>query len=134
MPPRTFYLITSVRGSTGFTGTVASDFARTSALGLAAAGGHVRIGPSTMTTAIADPAAIDTVGYGTGTSAEGGAPAPNPVPSSSIERKAYSTSTDITMTTGGDALEGNGYDTDNNLNDFIVRTSQPQNSMSAPEP
>jgi hypothetical protein len=39
------------------------------------------------------------------------------------------------MTTGGDADEGNGEDTNNNAADFIVRSaSQPQNSMSAPEP
>ncbi len=134
MAPHSFFLITSNRGTGGFTGTVASDFARASALSIAAAGGHIRIGPGSMTTAIADPAAVDTVGYGTGNSAEGGAAAPNPAANSSIERKAYSTSTDVTMTTGGDALEGNGYDSNNNAQDFIVRTSQPQNSMSAPEP
>lgn len=137
MPPRSFYLITSQRGANGFSAMIPSDLARSgSALNLAAAAGHVRIGPSNLTTSPTDMNAVDTVGYGTtANAAEGNAPAPNPAASSSIERKAFSTSTDVTMTTGGDALEGNGEDTENNSRDFIVRpASQPQNSMSPPEP
>jgi hypothetical protein len=35
---------------------------------------------------------------------------------------------------GADEFNGNGYDTDNNANDFILRdTPQPQNSSSIPE-
>ncbi len=134
MPPRTFFLMTSVRGATGFTPMIGSDMATTGSLGLADTG-HVRIGPSTLSTNPTDMAAIDTVGYGTGNAPEG-SPAPGPATAnSSIERKAFSTSTDVSMTTGGDADEGNGEDTNNNAADFIVRSaSQPQNSMSAPEP
>ncbi len=52
----------------------------------------------------------------------------------SVERKAKSTSTLGSMT-GADANLGNGEDTDNNANDFILRTSpEPQNSSSTPEP
>ncbi len=133
--PHGFFLITSIRG-TGFSGTVASDLAHTTTLNLAAAAGHVRIGPGTLTSSPTDVNAVDTVGYGTtANAAEGGAPAANPAANSSIERKAYSTSTDISMTTGGDALEGNGQDSDNNAADFIVRpVSQPQNSSSPTEP
>jgi hypothetical protein len=133
--PRGFFLITSIRG-TGFSGMVASDLAHTSTLNLAAAAGHVRIGPGTLTSSPTDANVVDTVGYGTtANAAEGGAPAANPAANSSIERKAYSTSTDVSMTTGGDALEGNGQDSDNNAADFIVRpASQPQNSSSPTEP
>ncbi len=134
MPPRTFFLMTSVRGATGFTPMVGSDMATTGSLGLADTG-HVRIGPTTLSTNPTDMAAIDTVGYGTGNAPEG-SPAPGPATAnSSIERKAFSTSTDVSMTMGGDADEGNGEDTNNNAADFIVRSaSQPQTSMSAPEP
>ncbi|MEW6556511.1 MAG: lamin tail domain-containing protein [Elusimicrobiota bacterium] len=55
----------------------------------------------------------------------------------SIERKANASSTATTMKTGGvDELEGNGYDTDNNLNDFVVHLGflNPQNSGSTREP
>ncbi len=133
--PHGFFLITSIRTS-GFTGAIESDVAHTGPLNLAAAAGHVRIGPAAITTSPADPLAVDTVGYGVTASApEGGAAAPNPAANSSIERKAYATSTDVSMTTGGDATEGNGQDSDNNAADFIVRpASQPQNSQSATEP
>jgi len=52
----------------------------------------------------------------------------------SIERKAYSTSTVTSMTTGTDTDKGNGFDSNDNATDFILRSvSQPQNSGSATE-
>lgn len=55
-------------------------------------------------------------------------------PGQSMERKALSSSTDTSMTSGGDASKGNGFDSNNNANDFILRTtSQPQNSGSGTE-
>lgn len=53
----------------------------------------------------------------------------------SIERKALSTSTVSSMEIGGpDEFKGNGFDSDNNSSDFILRaTSQPQNSSSSTE-
>lgn len=52
----------------------------------------------------------------------------------SMERKAYSTSTVASMMGGDDNLKGNGYDSENNINDFILRTvSEPQNSGSPTE-
>ena len=52
----------------------------------------------------------------------------------SIERKAYSSSTTVSMSTGGSDIDkGNAFDAGNNLTDFITRTSQPQNSTSSPE-
>jgi hypothetical protein len=55
---------------------------------------------------------------------------------SSLERKANASSTAESMTSGGtDEFLGNGYDSDNNLNDFILRDiSDPQNSSSEKEP
>jgi signal peptidase I len=78
---------------------------------------------------------IDLVGFGTASSSgrEGTALA-NPPANNSVERKAFSTSDVTSMTSGADALKGNGYDSNNNASDFILRSvSQPQNSSSAPE-
>ncbi len=62
---------------------------------------------------------------------------PNATPSAnqSIERKALATSDATSMAVGGtDQFKGNGYDTDNNATDFILRpTALPQNSSSATE-
>jgi hypothetical protein len=102
-------------------------------------GGHVRIGPSSMTTAVNDPNTVDKLGYGVGDSPEGTpAPAPPNPPNSppSYERKAGPDSTAASMSGGGaDELKGNGQDTDNNAEDFVVRaTRDPQNSASTVEP
>jgi signal peptidase I len=53
----------------------------------------------------------------------------------SYERKASSSSSTATMAPGGsEEVKGNGFDSDNNSADFILRsTSQPQNSLSTPE-
>jgi hypothetical protein len=52
----------------------------------------------------------------------------------SFERKANENSNIDTMN-GIDELAGNGYDSDNNQNDFIIRdNSDPQNSRSLREP
>jgi len=67
---------------------------------------------------------IDKVGMGTATSPET-ATTPQPAAGSSAERKSGTTHVED---------EGNGWDTDNNLNDFITRVGpQPQNSDSATE-
>ena len=80
---------------------------------------------------------IDALRWGnpTGTPlSEAAAFTPNPGNGQSIERKAQASSTTSTMNGGVDATKGNGYDTDNNANDFVLRTtSQPQNSTSATE-
>lgn len=77
---------------------------------------------------------VDKVGFGTALDSEATSAA-QPDPGQSIERKANSSSTPESMSTGTDQLMGNGEDTDNNLNDFIIRTSpDPQNSQSALEP
>lgn len=80
---------------------------------------------------------IDAVGWGTPTDitplTESPAFSTNPPDGQSIERKALSSS-DATSMSGVDVGKGNGYDTNNNSTDFILRpTSQPQNSSSLTE-
>ncbi len=76
----------------------------------------------------------DKVGMGTATDNET-VTIVSPTAGQSVERKANSTSTVGSMTTGVDQNMGNGEDTDNNANDFVVRTvSDPQNSSSVLEP
>jgi hypothetical protein len=84
----------------------------------------------------ADP--VDKVGYGTaGDKETADAPSP-PVTTAgkSIERKANANSTFDSMKSGGyDEFSGNGQDSGNNAEDFIIRDSpDPQNSNSVPEP
>jgi len=81
---------------------------------------------------------IDAVAWGTGHSSSlftENTPIANPANGGSIERKALSTSDSTSMSAGGsDEEKGNGYDTNNNSNDFILRSiSQPQNSTSSSE-
>jgi len=80
---------------------------------------------------------VDFVAWGpTATPYEGTGPAPVASNTTSIERKASATSTATTMAAGGsEDLMGNGYDSDNNANDFFVPTAvNPQSSQSPIEP
>ncbi len=99
-------------------------------LGLGNSGGAVFLRNQNGTT-------VDLLGWGVASSGnyEGSAPAV-PAQGVSLERKANSSSTSETMAVGGsDELAGNGYDSDNNSNDFVQRTTpQPQNSTSPAEP
>lgn len=79
---------------------------------------------------------IDKVAWGNGTDPfiEGTSVPHNPATNQSIERKAYSTSDTPSMMSGADVSKGNAYDSENNANDFVLRTtSQPQNSSSSIE-
>lgn len=60
---------------------------------------------------------------------------PNPGTNQSMERKALSSSDATSMgSEGSDQFKGNGYDTNNNSADFILRSlSQPQSSTSSAE-
>ena len=80
---------------------------------------------------------VDAVTFGTVANPLGeGTSLTAPVASSSVERKANSSSDATSMGPGGsDEFAGNGEDTDNNASDFVSRvSSQPQNSQSAFEP
>ncbi|WP_147443352.1 lamin tail domain-containing protein [Corallococcus sp. AB011P] len=92
------------------------------------AGGNVRIQRLVGSTYVD----VDRLGWGTADSSEGTKAPSHPASGGSIERKAVSASTSATMAVGGaDAVRGNGYDTDNNVNDFVTRAvRQPQNSSS----
>ena len=99
-------------------------------LGLGNTGGGVFLRNSSGTT-------IDLLGWGSAVSSNyEGSVATKPPQGTSLERKANSGSTSSTMGSGGaDEFEGNGYDSDNNANDFVQRsTPQPQNSNSPAEP
>src|SRR3989344_1779892 len=77
--------------------------------------------------------AEDKAGMGDAVDKESSAAA-NPSANHSIERKASSSSTSETMS-GSEAQDGNGEDTDNNLNDFVSRANpDPQNTSSGAEP
>jgi hypothetical protein len=79
---------------------------------------------------------VDEVGFSDSDHFEG-SPANTPASDfSSIERKAKVSSDNASMNGGGvDELAGNGYDSDNNSFDFILRSvSEPQNSKSEAEP
>ena len=119
-------------GTTGYVGTVSSDLATAGALGLAGTAGHVQV-----TTSV--DGVVDTLGYGaTANQAEGTPAAVDTVSTHltwSMERKAAAGSTAATMEGGADATAGNGFDSDNNSVDFVLRTTRdPQNSASAVEP
>lgn len=80
---------------------------------------------------------VDSVTFGTVTNPLGeGSSLTAPTASTSVERKANSASTALSMAIGGiDELMGNGEDTDNNSLDFVIRSlPQPQNLASAVEP
>jgi predicted extracellular nuclease len=111
LPARKFFLFTG----DGYTGGVAGDRSYTNTMSGTA--GHVRLLNGTG-------GVIDRVGYGaTADSAEGGAPATVPPANQSVTRKSYAS--------GVFAGKGNGYDTDNNANDFAApAASAPRNSSS----
>jgi hypothetical protein len=128
IPAYGYYLITH----TSYTGSVPGN-ATFNSFNLSGTGGHIRIGPSALGTAVVDANTVDRVGWGTGDNAEGTA-APTSG-TTSLERKAQPTATATSMGgSGADALRGNGSDTNNNASDFIVRTARnPQNASSATE-
>ena len=75
---------------------------------------------------------IDKVGFGSAGDFEATAYLENPGVSQSLERKADFFATAVTMGSGGaHKWQGNGYDSDDNSNDFIIRNlPEPQNSFS----
>lgn len=82
-----------------------------------------------------DLSLIDLVGYGNALGFETAPTGTGLSATKSAERKAFSTSTAATMSAGGvDVFAGNGYDSNNNLLDFVTRTdANPQNTASTIE-
>ncbi|NNB99013.1 hypothetical protein HJC10_33220 [Corallococcus exiguus] len=117
-----------------YQGTVTPDAKWGTGISMAAGGGHVRIGPNSLTAALADPNVVDKLGYGTGDNPEGEAIKATPAKAGSYERKANAGSSAATMESGADATKGNSQDTDVNNADFILRTTRgPQNKASGTE-
>lgn len=133
--PHGFFLIQESQGAGGTTNLPTPD--ATGSLALSGTQGKVALVKSTTAiTSKSDPNVIDFVGYGATNEYEGTGGAPALSNTTSAERKASSTSTATTLALGGsEASMGNGYDSDNNANDFVAQTAiNPQNSASPAEP
>lgn len=92
--------------------------------------------PAEKTAQEAENGKIDAVGWGNVSYVKESNPSIAPNINQSIERKAFATSTAELMSNDGDhEWLGNAYDTDNNLNDFIIRLApDAQNFSSQTEP
>ena len=132
-------------GSTAsYAGTQAPDFSysKTNLINIARTSGEIALwstaGPPPAMPTLSSPGFVDFVGYGTAMDFDGAAPAPAPAVTntSSIVRKATPASTAASEGPGGSDLTlGNGYDTDNNANDFVARASRtPNNASTLPVP
>jgi len=131
-----FYLVQETAGSGGTTDLPTPD--AVDSIAIAATAGKVALCNTTTALTGANPVSteiVDLVGFGkTANFYEGSGPAPAPSSTHSIERKASSASTAETMGAGGtEEFFGNGYDSNNNNSDFLIRTPQPQNSASPTE-
>ncbi len=131
IPAKGYYLVQEAAGTGGTTNLPTPDVTGT----IAMAGGSGKVilcNVITVQSGINPTGAniIDKVGYGTGNNGYETAPTGTALSGgTSAERKANSMSTPASMTgLGADATAGNGYDTDNNLADFIIRAPEPQNS------
>ncbi|OGK10456.1 hypothetical protein A2767_01205 [Candidatus Roizmanbacteria bacterium RIFCSPHIGHO2_01_FULL_35_10] len=111
----------------GYNATIGADVSNTNTLA----------GNNSIVLLKPDDSVVDQLAWGNGANQFVETPAypNNPAAGQSIERKAYDSSTSISMYTGGvDELKGNSSDSDNNSSDFILRNiSQPQNSGSSAE-
>ncbi|MXV52553.1 T9SS type B sorting domain-containing protein [Pedobacter sp. HMF7647] len=128
-----FYL---VQGSGGANGAALPAADASGTINMSATTGKVAL-VSTLTAlsgaSPVSPTIVDLVGFGGATFYEG-AVAPSPSSTTSIERKAKITSTTTTMTAGGiDEFLGNGYDSNNNAQDFVTGAPRPQNTASPAE-
>ncbi len=124
---RGYYLIADVND---YTGLVPAD-ATWDGDNMLATGGHVAIDTG-ATAGIAD-----LFGWGSAAYPEVDAFADIPVDreAASMVRKANAFATAESMLTGADRFAGNGFDSNNNYNDFVKTAGRdPQNSRSAPEP
>lgn len=134
IPAKGFYLIQQAQGAGGTTALPTPD--ATGTLALSGTAGKVALVNNNTALTGACPTGsqiVDFVGFGTTANCnEGAANAPAPSNTTSIERKASATSTPATLAAGGsEALAGNGYDSNVNGSDFVVKALAdilPQNS------
>src|SRR5512140_1440908 len=88
---------------------------------MSATGGAIRLQQGATT--------VDQLGWGGGNSEGSSVPAPGAP--GSLERKARSSSSIASMSSGADQLLGNAYDLDDNATDFVARpTREPQTAAS----
>jgi hypothetical protein len=118
-----YYLL----GSAMYSRTPAADPGGGWSTGFARDGGHVRL--------MAGTTELDRFGWGGAIAPEGVAMAAlSDDTAQTYERKARPTSTAATMSSGGaDATAGNGHDTDDNAQNFVVRPADPQSTTSPAE-
>ncbi|QRK13346.1 lamin tail domain-containing protein [Archangium violaceum] len=134
IPAKGYFLFAYKNSSTGlgYTGSVAPDATYTAQT--SHSGATLQLVNSLGST-------IDRLAWGTASTAglqPEGSPAPlidNAIAGASLERKAVSSSTSDSMGPGGsDANRGNGYDSDDNATDFVIRAARnPQNASSPAE-
>ena len=132
--PKSFFLIQESQGAGG-----TKDLPTPDAVGIiamSATQGKIALVSDTLT--VSGPtggSVVDFIGYGAANISEG-SPTPALSNTTSAERKASVTSTDVTLAPGGsEEKAGNGWDTNNNANDFVIQSViVPQNSASPKEP
>ncbi|MGA9115292.1 MAG: lamin tail domain-containing protein, partial [Bacteroidota bacterium] len=141
IPADGFFLISCSQGGGGTADIPTPDATLSPALLLSATNGKVvLVNDGVGIDLPTDPTVVDFVGYGTANKYEGSGAAPGLSNTTSAERKAQSTSTASSMGWGGaDTLQGNGWDTNNNNGDFVIRGAtaglfpDPQNTSSPTE-
>ncbi len=134
VPPHGFFLIQCAQGSGGTALLPAPD--AVSAIAMSSSNGKIALVRDTLLIAgPADLTVVDFIGFGTAAQYEGPGAAPSPSNTASIERKARPASTGPDMASGGmDSLRGNGWDSDDNASDLLVRAfPNPQNSLAPAE-
>lgn len=140
VPARGFFLIQCSQGAGGVQDIPTPD--ATAALSLGGTAGKVALVNDGVAIEFpTDPTVVDFVGFGsTSNKYEGAGPTATLSNTTSAERKAQSSSTAASMGTGGvDTLAGNGWDTNNNSADFVLRGTiagtypDPQNTSSPTE-
>ncbi|MFD0941686.1 lamin tail domain-containing protein [Pedobacter boryungensis] len=129
--PKGFYLIQEAAGANGTLNLPTPD--KIGTLNLSGTTGKVLLSNVSTLQTGANPsglAIVDKVGFGpTASGFEGTAPAVVITNSTSLERKASSTSTVLTLGVGGtEEFAGNGFDGDENSTDFVATAPNPQNS------
>jgi len=133
--PKSFFLVQEAQGTGG-----TRDLPTPDAIGIIAMaqsnGKIALVSNGTLVSGPGDAAVVDFVGYGTANAFEGLGAVLALSNTTSAERKASDLSTDVTLGPGGSEEKvGNGWDTNNNLNDFVVQLNiNPQNSASPKEP
>ncbi|MFH1957537.1 MAG: lamin tail domain-containing protein [bacterium] len=129
LPAYQYYLVANIDGYSGGNADALNGWS----YGILAAGGHMRLVNSSSEE-------IDRVGWGTAISPETTV-APEHESTQldgSIERKVTNGSTQASMESGADQYLGNGEDSEDNSEDFIIRTARDPQSLSdgtvEPEP